>query len=131
MQREFWAAGRAGEVTSLAAVPYQYQMLSRLRFDPAKYPALPTLTQAGGRLRTDLVTDFHGRMATVGGRMYVMYGQTEAGPRMATLPADRLAEKLGSAGAAVRAAGSACSMATKKPQPRTSPARSSTAVRTS
>jgi acyl-CoA synthetase (AMP-forming)/AMP-acid ligase II len=101
ISREFWGVVEREKVTSLAAVPYQYQMLKRLRFDPAKYPSLTTLTQAGGRLSTDLVADFHARMATTGGRMYVMYGQTEAGPRMATLPADRLGDKLGSAGIAI------------------------------
>ncbi|MGK5680489.1 AMP-binding protein [Actinoplanes sp. URMC 104] len=101
MQRDFWTAAGEHGVTSMAFVPYQYEMLRRLRFDPAKYPALRTLTQAGGRLRTDLVTDFAQRMATVGGRLYVMYGQTEAAPRMATLPPERLDEKLGSVGLAL------------------------------
>jgi acyl-CoA synthetase (AMP-forming)/AMP-acid ligase II len=101
LQRGFWQAVAEHGVTSMAFVPYQYEMLRRLRFDPAAYPALRTLTQAGGRLRTDLVTDFAQRMATVGGRLYVMYGQTEAGPRMATLPPDRLADKLGSVGLAL------------------------------
>jgi acyl-coenzyme A synthetase/AMP-(fatty) acid ligase len=101
MQRDFWAAVNEHGVTSLAAVPYQYEMLKRLRFDPAKYPTVKTMTQAGGRLRVELVTDFAERMATVGGRLVVMYGQTEAAPRMSALPADRLAEKLGSAGVAL------------------------------
>ncbi len=101
MQRDFWTAAVEHGVTSMAFVPYQYEMLRRLRFDPAKYPALRTLTQAGGRLRAELTTDFAQRMATVGGRLFVMYGQTEAAPRMATLPPERLAEKLGSAGLAL------------------------------
>ncbi|AGL14131.1 AMP-binding protein [Actinoplanes sp. N902-109] len=98
VQRDFWTVVAEHGVTSLAAVPYQYEMLRRLRFDPARYPALRTLTQAGGRLRTELVTDFAARMAAVGGRLVVMYGQTEAAPRMAALPADRIADKLGSVG---------------------------------
>ncbi|GID96416.1 AMP-binding protein [Amorphoplanes digitatis] len=101
MQREFWAAAGTYGITTLAAVPYQYEMLRRLRFDPAKYPALRTLTQAGGRLRVELVEDFAARMAAVGGRLFVMYGQTEATARMAVLPPDRLAGKLGSAGRAI------------------------------
>lgn len=101
MQRTFWNAAVEHQVTSMAFVPSQYEMLRRLRFDPAKYPALRTLTQAGGRLRTERVTEFADKMATVGGKLYVMYGQTEAGPRMATLPADRLADKLGSVGRAL------------------------------
>ncbi|BEL10201.1 AMP-binding protein [Actinoplanes sichuanensis] len=101
MQKDFWAAIDEHRVTSLAFVPSQYEMLRRLRFDPARYPSVRTLTQAGGRLRTDLVTDFAARMDAVGGRMFVMYGQTEAGPRMACLPPERLGDKLGSAGRAM------------------------------
>lgn len=101
LQRDFWNAVTDHGVTSLAAVPYQYEMLRRLRFDPEKYPALRTLTQAGGRLRAELITDFAERMAKVDGRLFVMYGQTEAGPRMSTLPADRLAEKIPSVGVAL------------------------------
>lgn len=98
LQRDFWTAVGTHGVTSVAAVPYQYEMLRRLRFDPARYPTLRTLTQAGGRLRPELVEDFAGRMAAAGGRLFVMYGQTEATARMAVLPPDRIADKLGSAG---------------------------------
>lgn len=99
--REFWTAVDTHRATSLAAVPYQYEMLRRLRFDPAKHPSLRTLTQAGGRLRPELIADFQARMATVGGRLFVMYGQTEASPRMTTLPAEWLPEKIGSVGPAI------------------------------
>ncbi|RKT51985.1 AMP-binding protein [Saccharothrix australiensis] len=99
--RPFWDAVAEYGATSLAGVPYHYEMLRRLRFDPAKYPTLRTLTQAGGRLRPELVAEFNDRMTAVGGRMFVMYGQTEAAPRMATVPAERLADKLGSAGPAL------------------------------
>ncbi|WP_442934154.1 AMP-binding protein [Micromonospora sp. CPCC 205561] len=96
--REFWAALDRYRATSLAAVPYQYEMLRRLRFAPARHERLRTLTQAGGRLHPDLVADFHGRMAEVAGRLFVMYGQTEATARMTVLPPERLPEKLGSVG---------------------------------
>ncbi|MBO0839650.1 MAG: AMP-binding protein, partial [Sciscionella sp.] len=99
--RGFWTAVRQHKITSLAGVPYHYEMLRRLRFDPARYPSLRTLTQAGGRLRPELVAHFNEAMRAVGGRMFVMYGQTEAAPRMATLPAERLADKLGSVGPAL------------------------------
>jgi acyl-CoA synthetase (AMP-forming)/AMP-acid ligase II len=102
LQRSFWSAINEYAVTSLACVPYQYEMLRRLRFDPARYPTLRTLTQAGGRLRPELLTEFNKKLTAVGGRLYVMYGQTEAAPRLTTLPAERLTDKLGSVGPAVR-----------------------------
>ncbi|MGW0478498.1 AMP-binding protein [Nonomuraea sp. NPDC003214] len=97
LERSFWASLDEHRCTSLAAVPYQYEMLRRLRFDPADHPSLTTLTQAGGRLRPDLVTEFAALPTT----LYVMYGQTEATARIAVLPPDRLAGKPGSAGVAV------------------------------
>ncbi|GAA2634213.1 AMP-binding protein [Actinomadura fulvescens] len=99
--RAFWTAVTGHGVTSLAAVPAQYEMLRRLRFDPARHPALRTLTQAGGPLRPELLTDFAARMAAVGGDLRVMYGQTEATARMTVLPPGRLDDKPDSVGPAV------------------------------
>ncbi|MFC7590117.1 AMP-binding protein [Nonomuraea antimicrobica] len=55
LERSFWADLASYACTSLAAVPYQYTMLRRMRFDRSKFPALTTLTQAGGRLAPELV----------------------------------------------------------------------------
>ncbi|MTD56334.1 AMP-binding protein [Amycolatopsis pithecellobii] len=99
--RPFWDAVTGSGCTSIAAVPYHYEMLRRLDFDPARYPRLRALTQAGGRLRPDLVTEFDTRMRSAGGGLYVMYGQTEAAPRMATMPAEQLAYKPASVGPAM------------------------------
>ena len=101
LSRAFWDAVDHHGVTSLALVPSQYAMLRRIRFDPSHHPTLRTLTQAGGRMSTELIADFAERMAQVGGSLFVMYGTTEGGPRLTTLPAERLAEKLGSVGPAV------------------------------
>lgn len=101
LARSFWRAVDEHGVTSLAGVPHHYRMLRRIGFDPARHPTLRTLTQAGGALPTDMVAEFHTSMTGVGGRMFVMYGQTEAAPRMATLPSQLLPEKLGSVGPAL------------------------------
>ncbi|MFF5991470.1 AMP-binding protein [Prauserella flavalba] len=100
-RKPFWNAVSEHRVTSLAGVPYHYERLRSMDFDPAPYPSLRTLTQAGGKLRTELVTHFHDAMRAVDGRLFVMYGQTEAGPRMSTVPPELLPEKLGSAGQAL------------------------------
>ncbi|MGW0663320.1 AMP-binding protein [Streptodolium elevatio] len=101
LSRTFWEAVDEHQATSFAGVPYHYEMLRRIGFAPAEHPALRTLTQAGGRLRGTLVKDFAARMDEVGGRLVVMYGQTEATARMAVLPPERLADKLGTAGQAI------------------------------
>jgi acyl-CoA synthetase (AMP-forming)/AMP-acid ligase II len=43
----------------------------------------------------------HQSVSALGGRFFVMYGQTEAAPRITTLPHERLLEKLGSVGPAL------------------------------
>ena len=55
LQPQFWQAFDAARCTSFAGVPYIYETLHRLRFDPRRYPALRTMTQAGGALRPDLI----------------------------------------------------------------------------
>jgi acyl-CoA synthetase (AMP-forming)/AMP-acid ligase II len=97
----FWRAFRDGVCTSIAAVPYGYQMLRRLDLDALAVPTLRVMTQAGGKLADPLIAEFHGRMTRRGGRFYVMYGQTEATARITILPWDLLPEKLGSAGRAI------------------------------
>ncbi|MEV4011259.1 AMP-binding protein [Nonomuraea angiospora] len=97
LERSFWTHLDAHRCTSLAAVPYQYEMLRRLRYDRSEHPALATLTQAGGRLGQDLVQEFAGQAD----RFFVMYGQTEATARISVLPPDRLADRPGSAGLAI------------------------------
>jgi acyl-coenzyme A synthetase/AMP-(fatty) acid ligase len=82
----------------MAGVPYSYQVLDRLRLDDLRVPELTTLTQAGGKLNSELIAKFHQLMERRHGRFFVMYGQTEATARMAILPASDLPDKLGSAG---------------------------------
>ncbi|MFU8849840.1 AMP-binding protein [Micromonospora sp. SL1-18] len=101
LAREFWQAVQEHGATSLAGVPYNYEMLHRIRWSPAKYPSLRTLTQAGGKLRDEVILAFHEKISTAGGRFHVMWGCTEAGPRMSTLPADALPDRVGSVGPAL------------------------------
>ena len=86
MDAEFWSKFVDGNACSFAGVPYTFEMLSRLH-SWASTPGLRYVTQAGGRLAPELVRE----MATLGARhdwdFVVMYGQTEASPRMAYLPA--------------------------------------------
>jgi acyl-CoA synthetase (AMP-forming)/AMP-acid ligase II len=98
LRPEFWGAFDRTGCTSLAGVPYVYETLHRLRFDPRRHPSLRTMTQAGGALRSDLIRSFRERVAAARGRLFVMYGQTEACARISYVPWERLGEKIGSIG---------------------------------
>lgn len=97
----FWSDIRAAEATTLPGVPYHYEMLRRLGLDKLDVPSLTTFTQAGGRLDPPFVKHFASMATQRGGRLYVMYGQTEAGPRISVLPADLAATQSNSVGRAV------------------------------
>jgi len=97
----FWALARREGVTNVAGVPFSFELLHRTGFDPGAVPTLRLLTQAGGRLAPDLVRAFAQAGAPHGVDFCVMYGQTEAAPRMSWLPPDLAAEVPGSIGQAI------------------------------
>ena len=99
--RALWSAVDTHGVTTLPLVPSQLEMLRRLRWRPERHPRIRSLTAAGGRLRDDTALHFHALLSASGGRLSVMYGQTEAGPRIAILPPEALEKKLGSVGPAI------------------------------
>lgn len=96
----FWPMFEAQGATSFAGVPYIFEMLDRTS-DWAAQPNLRYVTQAGGRLAPDVVR----RMAELGQghdwRFFVMYGQTEASPRMTYLPPEHTIDHPDSIGRAV------------------------------
>lgn len=74
------------KVTSLVTVPLSFQMLEQMGFRQRALPHLRCITQAGGKLHADTVRRYAAWARAEGKRMVVMYGQTEAGPRMSWLP---------------------------------------------
>jgi acyl-CoA synthetase (AMP-forming)/AMP-acid ligase II len=97
----FWSAAKDQQVSVFAGVPQTYEMLFRLRVGDKLPQSVRTMTQAGGRLRPELIRHFHDLMAGRNGSFHVMYGQTEAGPRMACMPSEQLLKKDGSVGLAL------------------------------
>lgn len=101
IQREFWAFAKEQKATSIAGVPYTYEMLKRLRFFNMNLPELKTMIQAGGKLTPALVVEYVNFAKTHGKQFIVMYGQTEAAPRMSYLPFDVAVERATSIGIAI------------------------------
>ncbi len=98
MRPEFWHDFDNYACTSFAGVPYMYETLHRLRFNPAVHPTLRTMTQAGGGLRPELIAIFYEKSLATQCQFFVMYGQTEATARISYVPTKYLREKIGSIG---------------------------------
>jgi acyl-CoA synthetase (AMP-forming)/AMP-acid ligase II len=97
----FWAEAREAGVTSLALLPHQIEVLSATGFDRIQLPTLRYITQAGGRLDPALA-----RQAFLAGReqgwdLVLMYGQTEAAPRMSYVPPNLLPDAADTIGYAI------------------------------
>lgn len=101
MEKSFWEFVKEQQATSIAGVPFTYQMLRRIGFLNMDLPHLKTLTQAGGHLNEKVVKVFAEYAKEQGKRFYVMYGQTEAAPRMSYIPPERVLEKSHSIGIAI------------------------------
>lgn len=94
MQPEFWSEAARWGATSFAGVPYSYAILERTALLRTSMPeTMRTLTQAGGRLAPESVTELHELMRERGGRLWVMYGQTEATARISYVPPEALPDK--------------------------------------
>lgn len=97
---DFWGKVRASGGTHFPGVPFHYNVLARLGFDMVP-PSVDTFTQAGGHLDERMQIAVRARADERKARFFVMYGQTEAAPRISCMPSERLREKLGSVGIAM------------------------------
>ena len=97
-QPGFWDLVEKWGATSIAGVPYSYEMLQRLRIQRMELPSVKTMTQAGGHLKTELQETMAKWAEETGRRFFVMYGQTEATARMSYIPWQKCREKIGSIG---------------------------------
>jgi acyl-CoA synthetase (AMP-forming)/AMP-acid ligase II len=94
MRREFWADATRWQATSFAGVPYSYAILERTGLLRTAMPdSMRALTQSGGRLAPESIIPLHELMRARGGRMWVMYGQTEATARISYVPPEALPDK--------------------------------------
>jgi len=88
MTPDFWSLFSAQGATSFAGVPYTFEILQKTK-EWAEIPGLRYVTQAGGRLAPEIVRHMGELGRQNNWRFFVMYGQTEAAPRMAYLPPEQ------------------------------------------
>ncbi len=102
IQREFWTECDSLGFTSIAGVPFIYEMLDRIGFRKKTYPTLRYMTQAGGNLNLKTKGNFAVYCEENEIAFFVMYGQTEATARISYVPPEMLQHKLGSIGIPIK-----------------------------
>lgn len=98
---KFWSAIRDNEVRSFPGVAFHYEYISKFNLRRFRVPSLSIFTQAGGRCDPKILLKVKTQVGSASVKLYVMYGQTEAAPRIATLPSDNFEENMGSVGFAL------------------------------
>jgi long-chain acyl-CoA synthetase len=101
ISRELWQKITTFNVTSMAGVPFLYQMLKKLKYKRFNTQGVRYITQAGGKLDIDTINYFKDECSKKEQEFIVMYGQTEATARMSYVPFERLSTKAGSIGIAI------------------------------
>lgn len=87
-------------VTGFAGVPSTFAILChRSNFKQTEFPHLRYVTQAGGPMPHAMAYEI--LKAVPHSKLYIMYGQTEAGARLSYLPPEDLHRKHGSIGKAI------------------------------
>lgn len=101
VSKRFWNIFESRGATSLALVPYHFELLDRIDFAGMDLPTLRYVTQAGGKLHADKIKRYAHIAREKGWSFFVMYGQTEASPRISYVPPDDLLANLDSIGKAI------------------------------
>ena len=86
IDRRFWDLYKKFQPNNLNGVPYNYEILDKIKFHDMKLKNLKYITQAGGKLHQKLKDKFIKTCKIKKINFYIMYGQTEASPRITIMP---------------------------------------------
>lgn len=98
MNIEFWQDFIKYKVTDLAGVPFQFQALENRGLPSAAFNSLKCVSQAGGALTEAEARWWCEYLDNKQVQFFVMYGQTEASPRISYFETNRHKDKIGSVG---------------------------------
>ena len=97
-EKKFWDILNNFKVNSFGGVPEFYEFLQRIDFKKRSVESLKYLTQAGGKINISVLKYFINACELKNIKFIVMYGQTEASPRITYLNWNKLNTKIGSVG---------------------------------
>lgn len=102
MEKVFWEKANKFKVNNFGGVPFNFEILKKLKFTKKQIPSLKYVTQAGGHLDGDVKKYFLEDAKKNNYQFIVMYGQVEATSRISYLPFEKLEQKFESAGQPIK-----------------------------
>ncbi len=97
MEKKFWQEMRHHKCNFFPGVPFHFQTLLRFGVERLRIPDVTRFSVAGGTLDGAHQEQFL-KQLSADSDFYIMYGQTEASPRISTFNLRKYAKKLGSVG---------------------------------
>jgi len=96
--KNFWLKIKNFKVCSFGSVPAVYDYLKKIKFENFLTPPLKYLTVAGGKTSSKTLNYLYEVCRKNNIKFFVMYGQTEASPRMSYFDLTKHPKKAGSVG---------------------------------
>jgi hypothetical protein len=96
--RALWTLIQRRDVDLFAGVPFHYEYIAKAGIENLRVPRLKIFLQSGGRMPMDRTQELLRQFQARGASLFLLYGQTEASPRIAILPAHLYPEKLHAVG---------------------------------
>lgn len=101
MQKEYWDFFDRSDITNITGVPYNYEILKRLKFFKKDYPYLRILAEGGGKLTDVMFKEIAEYAHDHNKRFYATFGTSETTARLAYLSPEMALRKIGSIGKAI------------------------------
>jgi long-subunit acyl-CoA synthetase (AMP-forming) len=101
LEKEFWERIKKFKITNFSGVPFHYEILYKMNIKKLPIRNIKVFTQAGGKLNPNLVKYFTNELIKLKKKFFVMYGQTEASPRISYINQKNLRKYPDSVGKAV------------------------------
>ena len=101
MQKRYWDYFSEQRVTNITGVPYNYEILKKLKFFRKDWPDLRILAEGGGRLTDDLFREVAAYARDHGKQFFATFGTSETTARLAYLNPEYALERTGSIGKAI------------------------------
>ena len=98
IDKSFWKLFYDCEVNNFNGVPYTFEILKKIGISKIFSKNLKYITQAGGKMNTKRILEIEKECANNSTKFFIMYGQTEASPRMSYLEISKLLNKYESIG---------------------------------
>jgi len=102
LSKGFWNTFKNFKPTNLNGVPYTYDLLTKLYLNKIDFSCLKFITQAGGILNKEIIKKLIINSRKYNFKLYIMYGQTEASPRISYLEPNLVEKKIGSIGKPIK-----------------------------